>query len=128
LTKNLKVYKINQLWCFNITYVRILNDFVYLSAIIDVYPRRIVGYTISKTLYSGVIITALKMAIITRKTDNLIHYSDQDIQYICKDYIKILKDNRIRISMSVKSNPYDNAFIESFFKTLKQEEVYLFRI
>jgi transposase InsO family protein len=65
------------------------------------------------------------MAIATRKTDNLIHHSDQGIQYTCKDYIKILKDNGIRISMSVKGNPYDNAFAESFFKTLKQEEVYL---
>jgi len=67
------------------------------------------------------------MAITTRKNDNLIHYSDQGIQYTCKDYIKILKDNGIRISMSGKDNPYDNAFVESFFKTLKQEEVYLWQ-
>ncbi len=65
------------------------------------------------------------MAIATRETDNLIHHSDQDIQYTCKDYIKIPKDNGIRISMSVKGNPYDSAFVESFFKTLKWEEVYL---
>ena len=125
LTKNLKVYKINQLWCSDITYIRILNGFVYLAAIIDVYSRRIVGYAIGKTLCPELTITALKMAIATRKTDNLIHHSDQGIQYTCKDYIKILKDNRIRISMSVKGNPYNNAFVESFFKTLKQEEVYL---
>jgi len=65
------------------------------------------------------------MAIATRNTNNLIHHSDQGIQYACKDYIKILKDNGIRISMSGKVNPYDNAFTESLFKTLKQEEVYL---
>ena len=65
------------------------------------------------------------MALATRKTDNLIHHSDQGIQYTCKDYIKIHKDNGIRISMSVKGNPYDSAFVESFFKTLKREEVYL---
>jgi len=68
------------------------------------------------------------MAIVTRNTDNLIHHSDQGIQYTCEDYIKTLKDKDIRISMSGKGNIYDNAFVESFFKTLKQEEVYLFRI
>jgi transposase InsO family protein len=125
LTKNLKVYEINQLWCYDITYIRILNGFVYLAAIIDVYSRRIVGYAIGKTLCPELTITALKMAIATRKTDNLIHHSDQGIQYTCKDYIKILKDNGIQISMSAKGKPYDNAFAESFFKTLKQEEVYL---
>jgi transposase InsO family protein len=65
------------------------------------------------------------MAIATRKTNNLIHHSDQGIQYTCKEYINILKAHHIKISMSAKGNPYDNAFVESFFKTLKQEEVYL---
>jgi putative transposase len=65
------------------------------------------------------------MAIATRKTNNLIHHSDQGIQYTCKEYINILKAYHIKISMSAKGNPYDNAFVESFFKTLKQEEVYL---
>ena len=102
-----------------------LNGFVYLAAILDIYSRKIVGYAIGKTLSPKLAITALNMAIATRKTDNLIHHSDQGIQYTCKDYIKLLKDNGIRISMSGKGNPYDNAFAESFFKTLKQEEVYL---
>jgi len=125
LIKNKELTGINQVWCADITYIRILNGFVYLSAIIDIYSRKIVGYAIGKTLSSELAITALNMAIATRKTDNLIHHSDQGIQYTCKDYIKILKDNGIRISMSGKGNPYDNAFAESFFKTLKQEEVYL---
>jgi len=102
-----------------------LNGFVYLAAIIDVYSSRIVGYAIGKTLCPELTITALKMAIATRKTDNLIHHSDQGIQYTCIDFIKIPIDNGIRISMCVKGNPYDNAFVESFFKTLKREEVYL---
>jgi transposase InsO family protein len=67
------------------------------------------------------------MAIATSNTDKLIHHSDQGIQYACKDYIKILKEHGIRISMSGKGNPYDNAFAESFIKTLKQEEVYLWQ-
>jgi len=67
------------------------------------------GYAIGKTLSSELATTALKMAIATRNTDNFIHHSDQGIQYTCKDYIKILKDNGIRISMSAKGNLYDNA-------------------
>jgi len=125
LIKDKVVTGINQVWCADITYIRILNGFVYLAAIIDIYSRKIVGYALGKTLCPKLTITALNMAIATRNTDNLIHHSDQGIQYTCKDYIKILKDNGIRISMAEKGNPYDNAFAESFFKTLKQEEVYL---
>jgi len=127
LIKDKELTGINQVWCADITYIRILNGFVYLAAIIDIYSRKIVGYAIGKTLSPKLAITALNMAIATRKTDNLIHHSDQGIQYTCKDYIKILEDNGIRISMSGKGNPYDNAFAESFFKTLKQEEVYLWQ-
>jgi transposase InsO family protein len=125
LSKNLKVIAINQLLCSDITYIRILKGFVYLAAIIDIYSRKIVGYVMGKTLSPKLAITALSMAIATRNTKDLIHHSDQGIQYTCKDYIKILKDKGISISMSAKGNPYDNAFVESFFKTLKQEEVYL---
>ena len=127
LIKDKELTGINQVWCADITYIRILNGFVYLSAIIDIYSRKIVGYAIGKTLSSELAITALNMAIATRNTDNLIHHSDRGIQYTCKDYIKILKDNGIRISMSAKGNPYDNAFAESLFKTIKQEEVYLWQ-
>lgn len=125
LIKDKEIIDINQVWCADITYIGILNGFVYLAAIIDIYSRKIVGYAIGKTLSPKLAIAALNMAIATRYTDNLIHHSDQGIQYTCKDYIKILEDNGIRISMSGKGNPYDNAFAESFFKTLKQEEVYL---
>jgi len=109
LIKDKELTGINQVWCADITYIRILNGFVYLAAIIDIYSRKIVGYAIGKTLSPKLAITALNMAIATRNTDNLIHHSDQGIQYACKDYIKILKDNGIRISMSGKGNPYDNA-------------------
>jgi len=109
LIKDKELTGINQVWCADITYIRILNGFVYLAAILDIYSRKIVDYAIGKTLSSKLVIAALNMAITTRNTDNLIHHSDQGIQYACKEYIKILKDNGIRISMSEKSNPYDNA-------------------
>jgi len=108
-------------------YISIRLGFVYLAVIIDIYSRKIVGYALGKTLSSQLAITALNMAIANRNTDKLIHHSDQGIQYTCKDYIKILQDHGIRISMSAKGNPYDNAFAESLIKTLKQEEVYLWQ-
>jgi putative transposase len=127
LIKNFLTTGINQVWCSDITYISIRFGFVYLAVIIDIYSRKIVGYAIGKTLFPQLTITALNMAIATRNTDQLIHHSDQGIQYTCKDYIKILKDHGIRISMSGKGNPYDNAFAESLIKTLKQEEVYLWQ-
>jgi putative transposase len=127
LIKDKVVTGINQVWCSDITYISIRFGFVYLAVIIDIYSRKIVGYAIGKTLSPHLAIAALKMAIASRDTDQLIHHSDQGIQYTCKDYIKILKDHGIRISMSAKGNPYDNAFAESLIKTLKQEEVYLWQ-
>ena len=67
------------------------------------------------------------MAIANRNTNQLIHHSDQGIQHTCQEYIQILQDSGIRISMSGKGNPYDNVFAESLVKTLKQEEVYLWQ-
>lgn len=83
------------------------------------------SYIIEKTLCFKFTVTALKRSINNRDTDNLIHHSDRGIRYTCKEYINILKAHHIRISMSAKSNFYDNTLIESFFKTLKQEDVYL---
>ena len=118
---------INQVWCSDITYIRILTGFVYLSVIIDIYSRKIIGYAIAKTLSPEFAIAALHMAITNRNTDELIHHSDQGVQYASSDYVSLLEEHDIRISMSAKGNPYDNAYVESFFKTLKQEEVYLWQ-
>ncbi len=116
----------DQLWHADITYIRIVNSFVYLAAVIDGFSRKVIGYGLGRTLSSDLAIAALKDAISGRNTDNLIHHSDQGIQYCSYEYVNILKDYNIEISMSAKANPYDNAKIESFFRTLKVEEVYMF--
>lgn len=126
LIDSLIPYRTDQLWHADITYIRIVNSFVYLAALIDGFSRKVVGYGLGRTLSADLAIAALKDAISKRDISGLIHHSDQGIQYCSYDYVKILKDHEIAISMSGKANPYDNAKIESFFRTLKVEEIYMF--
>jgi putative transposase len=122
----LTVTGINQVWVSDITYVRIGTGFVYVAIILDVFSRRIVGWAISKTLSRRFTLEALRMAIAKRNPPaGIIHHSDQGVQYACREYVESLTQNGFRISMSRSGNPYDNAFAESFMKTLKKEEVYL---
>lgn len=126
LIEDLVPYRIDQVWHADITYIRIVNSFVYLAALIDGFSRKVVGYGLGRTLSADLAMAALTDAISKRDTGNLIHHSDQGIQYCSYDYVKILKGYGIVISMSGKANPYDNAKIESFFRTLKVEEIYMF--
>jgi putative transposase len=117
---------INQLWAADITYIRIATGFVYLAVILDVFSRRIIGWAISKALTRRFTIEALKMAIELRTPPpGTIHHSDKGVQYACQEYVDLLTAHNFQISMSRSGNPYDNAFAESFMKTLKKEEVYL---
>jgi len=126
LIEDLVPYRIDQVWHADITYIRIATSFVYLAALIDGFSRKVVGYGLGRTLSADLAMAALLDAISKRDTGSLIHHSDQGIQYCSYDYVKVLKDHGIAISMSGKANPYDNAKIESFFRTLKVEEVYMF--
>ena len=124
--KNLIVTTINQLWVADITYIRILTGFVYLAVVLDVYSRKVIGYALSKTLEDDLTLAALRMAINLRHpSERCVHHSDQGVQYASNDYVDLLKEHKFVISMASKGNPYENAFAESFFKTLKYEEVYL---
>jgi len=125
LAKDLVIERTDKLWCADITYIRILTGFVYLAALIDAFSRKIVGYAIGRSLAAKLPLEALKMAIRARNTDDLIHHSDKGIQYRSCEYVKLLESYNIKISMSAKASPYENATIESFFRTLKVEEVYL---
>jgi len=126
LTRDLVLTNINQVWISDITYIRILLGFVYLAVILDAFSRKVLGYCISKSLDEELALQALRMAIQRRfPPKDVIHHSDQDVQYASHDYTEELIKHGFRISMSRKGNPYDNAKAESFIKTLKQEEVYL---
>jgi putative transposase len=126
LLRNIKINTINQVWVADITYIHILGCFVYLAIILDVYSRKAVGYVLSRKINSNLTINALRMAINNRQPPSgCIHHSDQGIQYACADYVKELEFYGFQISMSRKGNPYDNAYAESFIKTMKSEEVQL---
>jgi putative transposase len=116
---------IDQLWIADITYIRLETEFVYLAVVLDAYSRRVIGWALDRTLEDDLAIAALKMAFRRRSpSQGLTHHSDRGVQYASNDYTNLLKDHGVRISMSRKGNPYDNAACESFMKTLKYEEVY----
>lgn len=126
LTKDTQVKKLNQVWVTDITYIRILSEFIYLAVILDIYSRKVIGWAISRNIDHTLCLEALKSAIAERKPKSgCIHHSDRGVQYACKEYVKHLEENNFKISMSAKGNPYDNAHMESFFKSLKYEEVHL---
>jgi putative transposase len=127
LLRDTIVTGINQVWVADITYIRIATSFVYLAVILDSYSRKVVGYALSDRLETSLTLAALRMAIEARKPfAGCIHHSDQGVQYACGDYVKELKQHGFLISMARAGNPYENAQVESFFKTLKYEEVNLF--
>jgi putative transposase len=116
----------DQAWVADLTYIRLRSAFVYLACILDAFSRRCVGWYLSREMTTQMTLTALKHAIVQRRPQpGLIHHSDRGVQYASYEYIEQLQQIGAQISMSSVSNPYDNAKAESFFKTLKQEEVYL---
>lgn len=116
----------DQAWVADFTYIRLRSAFVYLACILDAFSRRCVGWHLSRDMTTQLTLTALQRAITERHPPaGLIHHSDRGMQYASYDYINQLKQIDAQISMSSVDNPYDNAKAESFFKTLKQEEVYL---
>lgn len=126
LIRGRKITGINQVWVTDISYIRILSEFVYLSVILDLYSRKAVGWAVSRNLDHTLCMESFLAAVATRNPGKgCIHHSDRGVQYACANYIEVLKQNHFQISMSAKGNPYDNAHMESFFKSLKYEEVHL---
>jgi putative transposase len=116
---------LDQLRVADLTYVRLEWEFVYLAVIPDVFSRRAIGRALDRTLEGKLTLQALQMALKRRRpAPGLVHHSDRGVQYASRDYTQLLQEHGIRISMSRKANPWDNAACESFIKTLKYEEVY----
>ena len=121
----------NQLWVSDITYIEIsridcLSSFCFLSLVLDAYTKEIVGYSIGRSLDKKYPIAALRMAMRRLRGRNgedlrLIHHSDRGVQYASSEYIKILNDNHIRISMTETGDPKDNAMAERINNTMKNE-------
>jgi transposase InsO family protein len=127
LVPELTLTSLNQLWVADITYIRLKEEFIYLAMVLDAFSRRCLGWALEHYLEAELALSALGMALAAREINpGLVHHSDQGVQYASLDYTNLLKEHCIRISMSRRGNAYDNAKAESFIKTLKYEEVYLF--
>jgi len=125
LAKEMTPTGTNQLWVADITYIRLLCEFVYLAVILDAFSRRVIGWALGRTLEGELTLAALRMALSSRQiSPGLVHHSDRGVQYAATEYVDLLTQRNIQISMSRRGNPYDNAQAESFMKTLKYEEVY----
>lgn len=124
LASRMKLTGINQLWVADITYIRLRQEFVYLAVVLDVFSRKVVGWALDRTLTTRLPLLALQRAITERQpAAGLVHHSDRGIQYASQQYTELLQIHGILPSMSRPGNPYDNAFCESFIKTLKREQI-----
>lgn len=128
LVKDLAVTGLNQVWVGDITYVWVGGKFAYLATILDRFSRKCLGWALSRTLEATIALRALRQAFACRNGQSLselIHHTDQGVQYACDEYTAILTRRGIRISMTEDGDPRENAFAESFNKTVKYEEAYL---
>jgi putative transposase len=126
LIEDFEVDGLDQVWISDITYIRLPTTFCYLAAILDAYSRKCVGWHLSRQIDTRLTLCALEMALASRRpAPGLIHHSDQGVQYASSEYVLRLEEAGARISMAAVDNPYENAKAESFFRTLKMEEVYL---
>ncbi len=123
LIRGLAIERLNQVWCADITYVRLRRDFVYLAVIMDIYPRAIRGWELSGNLTGALTAAALERALAQQTPE--IHHSDQGVQYAATDYVDRLRRRGIKVSMAARGQPRANAFAERLMRTLKEEEVYL---
>lgn len=124
LLRNLEIDRPNQVWCTDITYIRLSHGFVYLVAIMDWYSRKILSWELSQTMDKYFCLSALDRALRLYGKPEIFN-SDQGSQFTCSDFREKLEDNGIQISMDGKGRALDNVMIERFWRTLKYGEVYL---
>ena len=123
LVKGLDVVRPDQVWCGDITYIRLQRQFVYLAILIDVYTRSIRGWHLGRSLSSSLALQALEQALQHRRPE--VHHSDQGIQYAATGYVERLEAVASKISMAAVGQPTENPYAERVIRTIKEEEVYL---
>lgn len=124
LNRNFTADRPNRKWAADITYIPTKMGWLYLAVVMDLFSRRIVGWSMSDTIDSVLVQSAMRMALGRRNPDaGVIHHSDRGVQYASEDFQELLKDNKAVCSMSRKGNCWDNACVESFFGSLKNEWV-----
>ena len=122
LNRGFQVKNKNSVWVCDVSYFWTRNGWVHLAIVMDLFSRKIVGWSMSNRVDKELTRHALKMALANREPDHtMLHHSDQGAEYTNKDYQALLNENQMGISMSRKANCYDNAVAESFFKTIKSE-------
>ena len=124
LLRELHIDRPNQVWSIDITYCRMKKGYMYMVAIIDWYSRHIVGYALSNTMDKSLVLQAVKRAVKEYGVPEIMN-SDQGSQFTCREYIELLKEYGIKISMNGKGRALDNQRIERFFRSYKWEKLYL---
>ena len=123
LLKNMEIVRANQIWSTDITYIRLKTGFAYLTVILDWYSRYVISWKLSSTLENAFCVQALEEALQVSTPE--IHNSDQGVQFTAENYIAVLEEKGIQISMDGRGRCMDNIFTERFWRTLKYENVYL---
>lgn len=121
LEKGLVVEHPDQVWVADITYIRLKEEFVYLAVVMDVFTRSIRGWHLDRTMEKSLTITALEKGL--AKAIPEIHHSDQGVQYAANDYVKMLEENGVKISMAAVGKAWENGYAERLMRTIKEEEV-----
>ncbi len=125
LNRNFTASRPDEKWVSDITYIKVEKGFVYLAVVMDLFSRKIVGWSLDTTMTTQLIIDAFNMALASRNVEpGLILHSDRGVQYRSGEYQALLLDEKIRPSMSRKGNCWDNAAMESFFARFKVEALY----
>jgi transposase InsO family protein len=121
LVKEVEVVRPEQVWVCDITYVRLGNGFVYLAVIMDVFTRAIRGWSLSRDLDTHLTLAALQVALMLCIPE--IHHSDQGVQYAAQEYVALLNQYHVQISMASQGKPEENGYAERLMRTIKEEEV-----
>jgi transposase InsO family protein len=118
---NLEIDHPDQVWVGDITYIKLQQEFVYLAVLMDVFTRSIRGWHLSRSMDGNLTITALNQALEKGRPE--IHHSDQGVQYAANEYVKLLQENNVKISMAEVGQAWQNGYAERLMRTIKEEEV-----